>query len=99
MLNTDNRMLVIKYIDKAISDAYAIGYRLDLNAPLVDPYLRTCCPIGAVLLTRKNNPFTNRWMAVFMKAYEGRVHKDVNRETMAHNVGAAYRKFMLKPNG
>lgn len=94
MIDTDNRVIVIKYIDRAIDDAYKLGYRLHLAAPLVDSYYKTCCPMGAVMLTRPNHPFSNLWMSVFMKAFDGGVHKEQALEPLANNLGKTYRRML-----
>jgi len=94
VINTDNRIIVIKYIDRAIDDAYRLGYRLHISATLVDSYNKICCPIGAIMLTRPNHPFSNRWMAVFMKAFEGGVHVECKKESLAHNLGNTYRRLL-----
>lgn len=95
MIDTNNRIIVIKYIDRAIDDAYRLGYRMHISAPLVDSYNRTCCPMGAVMLTRPKHPFSNKWMAVFMKAFEGGIHKEYKKEPLAHNLGNTYRRMLI----
>lgn len=96
-MNISNRVDMIKYIDNAISKAEKLGYRLDLDTILVDSRFKTVCPIGAIMLTKNNHSIPKDWMVVFMKAYEGKVHKDAAKHPVAHNLGLTYRRLFTKP--
>lgn len=96
MLDTTNRIMMIKYIDRAIDDAHKQGYRLSLNTPLLDSFKKTVCPMGAVMLTRPNHPIHKEFMQVFMKAFDGYLHKEYGKEPVAHNLGLAYRRLLTR---
>lgn len=96
MLDLNNRVQIIQFIDKAIDDSEKMGYRLSLDVSLVDSLRKTVCPMGAVMLTRKKNPFCNEWMRVFMRAYDGRVHKLTCHYPMAFNLGVTYRRMLQR---
>jgi hypothetical protein len=95
VLDTNNRVAMINYIDRAIDDAYRMGYRVHLNAELVNPYNKTVCPIGAVMLTRPKNPIHKHWMVIFMHAFSGLVHKEASKEPLAHDLGKTYRRLLI----
>jgi hypothetical protein len=94
MIDTSNRVMVIKYIDRAIDDAYKMGYRLQLGATLVDTFKKSVCPMGAVMITRPKNPLSRDFMRVFMRAFDGEVHKLYCQQPLAHALGLSYRRLL-----